>query len=316
MENLQEVIDYLDENMTDPVPQYIFKKEIMHGTSTDKEYLKLKESKWYKQLIDEQWDNGSWGRFHTQDTKSPVKQKFVTTETALRRACELSLDKNDEMIRKSYQLMERYLLGQEEWLDTQEHFYGFTIAFRTIIAANLSLFEPRHPLVQVKKEICAVNLSKALLHGSLDEEVWEKENRLSNEILLRPFMLYVVWLLQDNDYLKQSDERCFFEYIWHRKEGMYYCAGGPLSSVQALESKGFTTWLSGLESLSDFSLFPEYMSMGTTDHLLNEVHRLMKTEVALPNAGPIFGHYSESWTKKDNRKNDLILRILRILMKC
>lgn len=313
---LQEVIDYLNENMSDPVPKYILKKEIMHNPSCEDEYNKLRKSKWYMQLAAEQWENGSWGRFHTQDTKSKLNQKFVTTESALRRARELALDKSDAMIDKAFKLMERYILGTEDWLDTIEHHYGFQITFKTIVAANLSLFDPKHPLVQAKKEICADNLSKAFAHGSLDEDIWEKENRKSNEILLRPYMVYIIWLLQDNDFLNEDKERSFLEYIWNRKEGIYYRTGSPLSEIEYLESKNFLTWLSGLEEVSSFSLFPEFMSKGISDHLLNEIHRLMYNDVTLPNPIPVFGHYSETWTKKNLRRNDLILRILRILIKC
>lgn len=316
LEQLLEVIKYLNENMSDPVPKYILQKEILRNSSNKSDNNMLKESKWYKQLATEQWENGSWGRFHTQDTKSQLKQKFTTTEAALRRARELSLEENDEIIFKTIQLMERYLQGQEEWTDTNENHYGFQVAFRTLIAANLSLFDPKHPLVQKKKEICADNLSKAFKNGTLDEDIWENENRISNEILLKPYMVYIIWLLQNNDYLDKAKERDFLEYIWNRKEGIYYCTNGPLSGIEFLESRNFLTWLSGLENLSNFSLFPEFMSLGTSSHLLNEIHRLMYDDVLLPKTGPIFGHYSETWLNKIFRRNDMILRILRILMKC
>ena len=316
LEHLQDIIDYLNENISDPVPKYILNKEIIRNSLNESENNKLRETKWYKQLADEQWDNGSWGRFHTQDTKSQLKQKFSTTEAALRRARELSLGENDVMINKSIQLMVRYIQGQEEWLDTNENHYGFQVAFRTLVAANLSLFNPKHPLVQKKKEICADNLSKAFRNGSLDEDIWEKENRKSNELLLKPYMVYIIWLLQNNDFLDTAKERDFLEYIWHRKDGIYYCTNCPSSDIYFLESKNFLTWLSGLENLCNFSLFPEFMSMGTTNHLLDEIHRLMYNEVSLPKVSPIFGHYSETWSNKLSRKNDMILRILRILMKC
>ncbi len=313
---LQEVIEYLKENLSDPVPQYILQKEIIHKPVFEVDKCRLIKSKWYQQLASEQWENGSWGRFHTQDTKSPQKQKFVTTETALKRARELSLEKTDQLVYDAMQLMERYLQGQEEWLDANEHHSGFEIAFRTLIAANLSLFEPKHPLVQAKKEICAYNLSKALVKGSLNEEIWDEENKRNNEILLAPFTVYIIWLLQNNEFLDKQAEKEFFEYIWHRKKGIYYCTGSPSSDLESLESKNFLTWLSGLENLARFSMFHEFMNQGTANHLLGEIHRLMDSEILLPNTSPIFGHYSESWSSRNSRKNDLIFRILRILMKC
>ncbi|MDF2587627.1 MAG: hypothetical protein K0S41_1468 [Anaerocolumna sp.] len=316
LNQLQEVIDYLNENMSDPVPRYILKKEIMGDSSFESEYGRLKESKWYKQLFSEQWENGSWGRFHTQDSKSPIKQKFTTTENALKRVLELGLGKNNDEMFKCIQLMERYILGQEDWLDKDEKHAAFKIAFRTIIAANLALFDPNHTVIQTKKEKCVDILSKSFINGSLDEGIWEKEYRACNEVFLNPFTSYITWLLQNNDYLDKSKEREYLEYIWNRKDGIYYCTGNPPSDIQSLESNNFINWISGLECLSGFLLFPEFMSRGTTDHLLNEIQRLMYQDIDLPNAHPIFGHYSESWSKKQTRKNDLILRILRILMKC
>lgn len=313
---LQEIIDYLKENMFDPVPQYILHKEVMQKSFGASEIVRLTESKWYRQLADEQWDNGSWGRFHTQDTKSQLKQRFTTTESALRRARELSLEENDDMVSKTIRLMERYIQGQEKWLDVEEHHYGFHEAFKTLVTANLSLFIPRHPLVQKKKKTVAEHLSRSLINGSVNEELWEKANRQSNEIFLKPYMVYPVWLLQHNDYLDQAMERAFLKYIWNRKEGIYYRTDGPASDIIYLESKSFLTWLSGLESLSEFTVFPEFMNMGASSHLLNEVHRLMYDDVSLPKASPIFGHYSETWLNKNARRNDLILRILRLLMKC
>lgn len=41
------------------------------------------------------------------------------------------------MIEKALKLMDRYILGKEDWLDANEHHYGFQIAFRTLVAANL-----------------------------------------------------------------------------------------------------------------------------------------------------------------------------------
>jgi len=37
------------------------------------------------------------------------------------------------MIEKALKLMDRYILGKEDWLDANEHHYGFQIAFRTMI---------------------------------------------------------------------------------------------------------------------------------------------------------------------------------------
>ncbi len=114
---LDDLIEYLDEHISDPVPRYIFEKEIKREPYDGLVRAQLKISRWYKQLADEQGSNGSWGRFHTQDTKLRSRHKFVTTETALRRARELSLDSDDEIVDKAIHLMERYISGDENgWI--------------------------------------------------------------------------------------------------------------------------------------------------------------------------------------------------------
>ena len=312
---LENLIASFAAGVSDPFPRYIFRKEVLRQSPSAAENAAIPASKWYQQLAVEQRDNGSWGRFHTQDTKAPGKQHFVTTELALRRARELSLDRNDPLIKKSIALMERYLCDEETWPDTTEKHFGFLIAFKTLIAANLAIFDPLHPLLQNKRQICAANLAKAFAGGHVDETIWEQENRRSNDILLRLFTVYPIWLLQNNPFLPDDLQRLFLTWIWHRQEGIYYINNIASSSTRSLEDKYFGGWLAGLENLAEFSLFPEFMAQGNAAHLLHEIHRLMAGDVTLPPVTPIFGHYAEKWTGKNARQNDLILRILRILVK-
>ena len=314
-EELQNVIKVFSDNVSDPFPQYIFRKEILRETPSDAEYRDIKASKWYRQLAAEQRENGSWGRFHTQDTKALHKQKFVTTELALRRARDLSLDRGDPIVQKTIALMERYLRDEEAWPDTTEKHVGFEISFKTLIAANLAIFDPQHPLLTNKRRICAASLAKALASGTLDEAIWEQENRKSNDILLRLFTVYPNWLLQHNPFLPDDLQRLFLAWIWNRKDGIYYINSNASSDIRSLEDKDFGGWLAGLENLADFSLFPEFMARGNSAHLLREIQRLMAGDVTLPAVTPIFGHYAEKWTQKKARQNDMILRLLRILVK-
>jgi len=320
IECMKQIIEFLSEYAMNPVPRFILLKEICKeptsSLSYKNSYAGIKESKWYLQLAREQMENGSWGRFHTQDTKDKTKRKFVTTERALRRARELSLDKDDILISKSIKLMERYLRGEEAWTDTIEKHYSFEIAFKTLITANLSIFDPYNPLINPKRVICATNISKAFATGYFQEEIWEQENLSNNEILLRVYMVYPLWLLQHVKCMSDTIQRRYLNYIWNREKGIYYISNCPPSRIQFLESKEFTAWLSCLENLSGFSLFPEFMNSQIISHLYSEINRLIHEDVVLPPAHPISGHYSENWSSKNARKGDMILRIARLLAKC
>ncbi len=310
----------LAERMPDPVPQFILLKELQKKSPDSpalrQAYGRVRESKWYLQLAGEQRPDGSWGRFHTQDTKDPVKRRFVTTEQALRRARELALDRADPMTARCIGLMERYIRGEQAWPDTMERHYGFEIAFRSLIAANLALFEPENPLVAAKRAACAALLARACESGAFREEVWDREDRQDSQFLLRAWMVYPLWLLQTGPGPEERLQRIFLEYLWQRREGIYYISNLAPAAAQSLESRRFLEWLATLEALRGFSLFPEFMARGAAARLLGEARRLLREETALPPAAAVAGHYAESWRGKDARRHDLALRILRLLVCC
>lgn len=122
-------------------------------------------------------------------------------------------------------------------------------------------------------------------------------------------------MLQGTDCISDELQRKYLNFIWNRQEGIYYISEFSLTHQICLEDKRFTMGLNALEVLSGFSLFTELAEKHIIPHLIKEIERLMTNEVILPPARPVTGHYSESWRGKDARKNDLILRILRIIKK-
>jgi hypothetical protein len=109
-------------------------------------------------------------------------------------------------------------------------------------------------------------------------------------------------------------QRHYIDYIWNSKNGIYYVSSMPPTDKRRLEDKRFFEWLSSLELLSRLSLFPEFMKDDVLPHLINEVGRLMTEEISIPPSYNV--RYCESWRDKSARKNDMILRILRVLVKC
>lgn len=319
LNNIKEIVNYLLETTTDPIPQYILKKEILNEKLTTADIEAIHKSKWYKQLANEQWVNGSWGRFHSMDSRIKDK-KFLTTEAALRRARDLGITRDDPIIKNCILLMERYLKGEEAWLDYiekhQDNGKSFSVAFPFIIAANLSLFDPDNTLLTSKRKICINILKKSFAFNCFAEEIWEQDNRDYTGTCLRAWMVYPLWLLQNTNCIDDNLQRQYLDYIWNRNDGIYYISNFAPVKKLYLEDRGFTMWLSALESLSGFSLFSKFMEADVYGHLLSEVNRIIDDDIKLPPAHPITGHYTESWRNKNARKNDLILRIMRTLVKC
>lgn len=322
MIDMQKITTYLSEHISDPVPLFIMQKEICPAQESspayENAYEQMRRSKWYRELADEQWADGSWGRFHTQDTKAP-KRKFATTETALRRARELGLPKEDPVVAKCIKLMERYVTGQEAYPDPVEKHHdngkSFLTAVPFLVAANLNMFDPGHPLLRPKREVFVKTLKTALSGGRFDEEAWETENRHYRGPCLTGWNLYPLMILRNSASMDDVLQRRYLDYIWHREGGIYYISDFPPSDLKALEDKRFYSWLSLLGYISGFSLFSEYMREKALPHLMSQVNRLIDEDVVLPEPSAFSVRYAESWRDRNDRKTDMILRIARIMVK-
>lgn len=314
---INEALCYLAENTFDPCQRHILRADIMRLPDDELLISAVRESKWYIELSSEQRENGSWGRFHTQNTKDASARKFVTTEAALRRARDLGLNKHDPMVKRAIKLMERYLKGEESPPDCiEKHADGgksFTRAFGFMIAANISLFDPENPILDDKREACARALEKAFARGEFDENAWENENKRYEGPCLRAWMVYPLWLMQNTNAISPALQRKYLNYIWNRSEGIYYISGFAASSLICLEDKRFAVWLSALEALRGFSLFGEFLSDKARAHLSNEVERLMTGAPVMPPAHTYMGRYAQNRRAKSARRDDMLIRVLRIL---
>lgn len=322
MIDIQQITDYLSEHVTDPVQKYIFQSEILKNSVTNPDYINtydiMRQSKWYRELADEQWEDGSWGRFHSQDSKALVKQKFVTTEDALKRARQLSLSKDDPVIEKCIKLMERYVCGEETWRDNiEKHKDGGKSHLHSrpyLTAAWINLFNPENPVVKPKRDVFLNTLKIALSKGYFDEEAWEEENRNYRGPCLNGWNVFPLMILQNSDCMDDTLQRKYLNYLWNRKDGLYYLSNFPLTDKHSLEDKSFYIWLYTLEYFTGFSLFSEFMKEDVLPHLLNEVYRLINEDVIIPASYNL--RYAESWRDRKKRKTDIILRIARIISRC
>jgi hypothetical protein len=100
-------------------------------------------SKWVEDIKKEQKVDGSWGRFHTQDTR--IKQKYPTTENAVLRLKYLSLNRCDIMVEKACNYMERLLCDLSIWPEGWEKNKWFKPAVPLFIASKLAMFGSNSP---------------------------------------------------------------------------------------------------------------------------------------------------------------------------
>jgi hypothetical protein len=274
--------------LTDPVQRYVFQKEILNEAPPVE---LLHQSKWYAELAGEQRANGSWGRFHTQDTKAP-KQKHLTTETALRRARELCVPNDDPVITKAVALMERYISGDEPYPDSVEKHNdngkSFLIAIPHLVTANLNLHEPLNPYIKPYRDNFIAVLKKSVEGGHFSEEIWERENREYRGPCLGGCNVYPLMILRGYNEIEPEYMRTYLRYLWNREEGIYYAFNGRLSGRRSLEDRDFLVWVYTLEYLAGFPLFKEIADDGTLEHLHSETLRLIDGPAEAPKGGVRF----------------------------
>jgi hypothetical protein len=224
---LQPIIEYLQSVLTDPFPRYILKNEILRETPTAADIEAIHSTKWYRQLADEQWDDGSWGRFHSMDSRIAAKQKFVSTEAALRRSLELGLSKDDPIVANCIKLMERYVRGDETWRDYiekhKDNGKGHMFCRPFLTAANINLFDPENSVIKPLRDVVAETLKTAFTTDCFDETFWgQKVSEYHVPSIAQPGNAYSVMLLQKSECMDKPLQKRYLSYVWNKKEGIYY----------------------------------------------------------------------------------------------
>ena len=134
----------------DPVPRFRLLRDGLHLDPTDALYREasqtLEGSKWVALLQDSQLADGTWGRFHSRDSR--LKLPFPTTEIAISIALDCGLDKQHPILVKVTNRILDYVEGRSTWPDRAEAHdnpLAWEIWVRQFSAAVLAQIDPGHP---------------------------------------------------------------------------------------------------------------------------------------------------------------------------
>lgn len=319
MKGFELVKEYLDHHIVEHIPRYLFLREIEGKHEDDGECIKLHEklmeSKWYKQLEEEMLEDGSFGRFHSMDSKDKTKRVFRTTEEAVRRMKDLGLPTYDLLVVKVCTIMRKYLSGEAHWSDRIEKHFGFEIALNSMVGANLALLNDELEEVKRYKKLCAYYLEAAFTDSDeLKMDIWDKLNRDNCDFLLAPKTIHILWLLHKNPYISDTTLRKFLDILWMNSDGIYYLYGNrAISECIQIEDKNFMGWLYALEHISRVGLNDYPVREEVRIHLLKQVLKLINYECGIPKSNQVFGHYHASWRKEELCRCDMVLRIARVI---
>jgi hypothetical protein len=128
---------------------YRLLREVLRVPPNDPELAQVKKavlkSKWVRQLEQSQLSDGSWGRFHSQDTKK--KTVFRTTEDAIDRTFALGLEPSDRVLSRVSGYIQDVLQGDVQITDQIEKSEAWSLLVNFILAGRLAQIEPTHKML-------------------------------------------------------------------------------------------------------------------------------------------------------------------------
>jgi hypothetical protein len=324
-ENMINIAHKLLEMDPDPVPRFRLLRDILKVNPESSRYIEAKaalsRSKWVQLLRNSQLEDGTWGRFHTQDTK--VKQTFPTTETAIATALACGLDKNSDLLKATVAFILDHLDGKTTWTDTPEKHdnpEAWPIGIRHISAANLALIDNTHPYLDEFWTYWYKTASAAFASGHYDRKAEiEMRNALDNIKRKNPGAFHtkyhLILLSSTANTLPQQLERMILEFVRDAPGGIYYTYDKNINAFPAIDARWFVSWLLALKLLSRF---PTWRKVGSS--ALNWIWDQRSTEGLWNFTGyrpwkPVsYLPISENWRKRKNRVIDCTVLTLDILM--
>jgi hypothetical protein len=218
----------------------------------------LSNHPWAQELADEQLPDGSWGHFHSMD--SSQKKRFPTSETAIRRALALGLEKDCPVLSKAIRYMEGVLAAERIWTDRVEKSEGWPIGVEAITAGTLAQVDPAHPALRRVWEYWAEVAGRSFPGGEYDPQAERQAHReLGGSPIVYLRSRYVLTLLGVAS-LPAELERRIIDWIWNDPQGIGYL-GADLKKPSIFH---IHRWLESLEILTHFPSAREHLEEAFT----------------------------------------------------
>jgi len=172
---IQNIADRILEDSPDPTVQVRLLRDILRKNRNNAELIEAKsrldENKWVRLLKNDQWKDGSWGRFHTEDTT--FKQKVPTTEVGVTRAINLGLDDIHPILQKVTSYIVGILNNSIRPRDVIPKGIGRNVwdnLINKIVAASLAEINPNHPLLNDYFDLWSRIIQRSFPYNSYDKQ--------------------------------------------------------------------------------------------------------------------------------------------------
>jgi hypothetical protein len=252
-EDLERAAAAILETRPDPVPQYRLLNEVLRLSPGEHELRRAKtaaeDGKWVKQLSEAQLPDGSWGRFHSQD--SQLKSTFRTSEEAIDRAYALGLEPGHPVLCRARDYLENVLAGKAHITDREEKNEAWPLIIKLILLGRLAQIEPTHPMVAESWKYLAEVARRAFASGHycLADEA-QAHLELSGRRVPNGFLesQHALWTLASRP-LPPKLEQDLVQWIWNKPDGIRYVR----VALTNPQPRTAAYWLKSLNILSRFS---------------------------------------------------------------
>ncbi len=310
----------------DPVPRFRILRDILHVREDDLDYQTCRsqviDTPFVSDLSRHQLDDGSWGRFHTQDTKVKPRPRFPTTEAAIMRAIALGLDRSSPMLKHTISFLESHINGECIWRDHAEkhdHPGLWDYSTRLMSASNLAFIDKDHPLVEVASSLVAEATVTAFSTGEYNREQEIRYHIIRSGINSRRHLpchnrygLLLLAALQNR--LIPEIEMSLLRYVMQKPEGIFYIYSSSIADLPPVSDRRFARWLSALELLAEFEGWKQ-LGEGAIEWIWKQRNPDGLWDFGAKTPKEHYFPLSSNWRKETNRVIDCSVRVLSLLQK-
>jgi hypothetical protein len=263
---------------------------------------------WVEELASEQYPDGTWGCFHSMD--STVKTRFLTSETAIRRALALGLDKGALNLVRAVEFMQKVLEGKTAWSDRAEKSEGWPIVVEAITAATLAEVDPSHPAILPAWEYW-VEIAEDSFPGRVYDPTaeWKAHKDLRGIGVVYLGSRYVLSLMGAlSAQLPAALDRQIVDWVWNNPAGIGYLG----ADLQLPDPFHIFHWLESMEILSRFHSWRE-VTAGALEWLWEQRNTSGLWDFREKVSKSFYFPLSDDWRKPGNRSVDHSTRVLALL---
>jgi len=324
--DLQAIAEKILDLHPDPVPRFRLLRDVLRLDPASPVYQQaqaaLQDTGVVRLLESSQLPDGTWGRFHTQDTS--VKQPFATTEAAIAAALVSGLDMHSPILIKTQAAILDYMSKKTCWPDPPEKHdnpLAWYVGVPHYSAAVLSQIDPFHPGLEPFWNLWAEAVQLAFQSGSYDrQKEIEALNVLMNCRMKRPVPFHskypMLILSATRNQLPADLERRVLEFVMQYPPGIYYTYDRPIHTPPGIQDKHFWGWTQAHLLLSRFRLWKE-MAVDALNGIWAQRDEHGFWDLGNKMARKPFTNFplSESWRRPVNRIMDYTVEMMSLLVR-